>query len=105
MKLYIVADMEGVTGITHADQLLERGGQRYWNGCKLLTGDVNAVIEGAVSEGVREVIVSEGHANMRNLLIEELHPAARVIRGPAKWQSKPLCQVAALPDDAALGMD
>ena len=49
MKLYIVADMEGVTGITHADQLLERGGQRYWNGCKLLTGDVNAVIEGAVS--------------------------------------------------------
>ena len=104
MKLYIVADMEGATGITHADQLLESGGQRYWKGCKLLTDDLNAVIKGAVSEGVTEVIVSEGHANMRNILVEDLHPAARVIRGPAKWQSKPLCQVAALPDDADVGM-
>ena len=104
MKLYIVADMEGATGITHADQLLESGGQRYWKGCKLLTDDLNAVIKGAVSEGVSEVIVSEGHANMRIILVEDLHPAARVIRGPAKWQSKPLCQVAALPDDADVGM-
>ena len=104
MKLYIEADMEGATGITHADQLLESGGQRYWKGCKLLTDDLNAVIKGAVSEGVTEVIVSEGHANMRNILVEDLHPAARVIRGPAKWKSKPLCQVAALPGDADLGM-
>ena len=65
---------------------------------------MNAVIKGAVSEGIREVIVSEGHANMRNILVEDLHPAARVIRGPAKWQSKPLCQVAALPDDTDIGM-
>ncbi len=104
MKLYIVADMEGATGITHADQLMEAGGQRYWKGCKLLTGDVNAVIKGAVSEGIQEVIVSEGHANMRNILVEELHPAARVIRGPAKWTNRPLCQVAALPGDADIGM-
>jgi len=104
MKLYIVADMEGATGITHADQLLETGGQRYWKGCKLLTDDLNAVIKGAVSEGIREVIVSEGHANMRNILVEDLHPAARVIRGPAKWTTKPLCQVAALPEDADVGM-
>jgi D-amino peptidase len=40
---------------------------------------------------------------MRNVLIEELHPAARVVRGPAVWDSKPLCQVAHLPDDADLG--
>ncbi len=103
MKLFIVADMEGVTGVTHRDQLQESGGRRYWDGCKLLTGDINAVVEGAVSEGVTDVIVSEGHANMRNVLIEELHPAARVVRGPAVWDSKPLCQVAHLPDDADLG--
>ena len=104
MKLYIVADMEGVTGITHGDQLLESGGQRYWRGCKLLTDDVNAVIKGAVAEGVTEVLVSEGHANMRNILVEDLHPAARVIRGPAQWKTKPLCQVAALPSDTDVGM-
>ncbi len=83
MKLFMVADMEGATGITHRDQLLESGGKRYWDGCGLLTGDINAVVEGAVSEGVTEVIVSEGHANMRNVLVEQLHPAARVVRGPA----------------------
>ena len=60
MKLFMVADMEGATGITHRDQLLESGGKRYWDGCGLLTGDINAVVEGAVSEGVTEVIVSEG---------------------------------------------
>ncbi len=104
MRLYIVADMEGATGITHRDQLLEDGGARYWSGCRLLTGDINAVIEGAVSEGVTEVLVSEGHANMRNVLVEELHPAARVLRGPARWDTKPLCQVGALTADFDLGM-
>ena len=104
MRLYIVADMEGVTGITHRDQLLESGGPRYWSGCKLLTDDINAVIEGAVSEGVTDVLVSEGHANMRNVLVEHLHPAARVLRGPARWDTKPLCQVGALTDDYDLGM-
>jgi D-amino peptidase len=95
MKVFIVADMEGATGITHGDQLMERGGARYWKGCELLTGDVNAVIEGVVAEGATEVVVSEGHANMRNILVDVLHPAAQVVRGPAKWTNKPYCQVAA----------
>jgi len=104
MKLYIVADMEGATGISHGDQLMETGGARYQSGCRLLTGDVNAVIEGAMTEGVTEVLISEGHANMRNILVEELHPAARVIRGPAQWTQKPGCQVAGLTADMDLGM-
>ena len=62
------------------------------------------MIKGAVAEGVTEVLVSEGHANMRNILVEDLHPAARVIRGPAQWKTKPLCQVAALPSDTDVGM-
>ena len=104
MKLYIVADMEGATGITHGDQLMESGGPRYHSGCRLLTGDVNAVIEGALSEGVTDVLISEGHANMRNVLVEDLHPAARVIRGPAQWAQKPLCQVADLTDEMDVGI-
>jgi D-amino peptidase len=104
MKIYMVADMEGATGITHRDQLMETGGKRYWDGCELLTGDVNAVIEGVVSEGATEVLVSEGHACMRNILVSELHPAGRVLRGPARWDVKPLCQVGALGDDVDLGV-
>jgi D-amino peptidase len=104
MKLYMVADMEGATGITHRDQLMETGGKRYWDGCKLLTGDINAVIEGAVSAGATEVLVSEGHANMRNVLVDELHPAGRVLRGPARWDVKPLCQVGALTESYDMGV-
>ena len=104
MKLYIVADMEGATGITHRDQLLDPGGERYRAGCRMLTGDVNAVVEGAVAEGVESVLVSEGHAHMRNVLVEELHPAAQVVRGPAQWSQKPLCQVAGLSEDFDLGV-
>ena len=104
MRLFIVADMEGATGITHRDQLLDPGGERYRAGCRMLTGDVNAVIEGAVAEGVRRVLVSEGHAHMRNILVEDLHPAAQVLRGPAQWSQKPLCQVAGLDSDFDLGI-
>ena len=104
MKIYMVADMDGATGITPRDQLMQTGGRRYWDGSALLTGDINAVVEGAVSAGATEVIVSEGHANMRNVLVADLHPAARVLRGPARWDVKPLCQVGALDDDVTLGM-
>ena len=58
MKLFIVADMEGATGIVHRDQLVPEGGEAYRSGCRLLTGDINAVVAGAVAEGVKEVVVS-----------------------------------------------
>ena len=98
MKLYIVADMEGATGIVHRDQLMPDGGEAYRAGCRLLTGDVNAVVEGAVAEGVTEVVVSEGHAHMRNVLLESLHPMARLVCGPARWEQKPLVQVQGLDE-------
>lgn len=96
MKLFVCADMEGATGIVHRDQLVPEGGAPYVAGCRLLTADVNAAIEGAVAAGVDEVVVSEGHAHMRNVVLEELHPAARLVRGPASWANKPLCQIAGL---------
>ena len=98
MKLFIVADMEGATGIVHRDQLVPEGGEAYRSGCRLLTGDINAVVAGAVAEGVKEVVVSEGHAHMRNVLLEHLHPAARLVCGPARWDQKPLVQVQGLDE-------
>jgi D-amino peptidase len=96
MKLFICADMEGATGIVHRDQLLDEGGARYVTGCRMLTADINAAIEGAIAAGVDEVVISEGHAHMRNIFLEDLHPAARLVRGPAQAHQKPLCQIAGL---------
>lgn len=98
LKLFVCADMEGATGITHRDQLMDAGGERYRRGCALLTADINAAIEGAVTAGVTEAVVSEGHAHMRNVLLEDLHPAARLVRGPATWENKPLCQIEGIDD-------
>jgi D-amino peptidase len=98
VKLFICADMEGATGIVHRDQLMTDGGAAYVAGCKLLTADIAAAVEGAVSEGVTEVVVSEGHAHMRNVNLEDLPAEARLVRGPATWTNKPLCQIAGLDE-------
>ena len=101
MKVFICADMEGATGVVHRMDILEEGGPHYAAGCRMLTGDINAAILGAeeVAKDLGEeleVVVSEGHAHMRNVLIEQLHPAAALIRGPATRENKPLCQIAGL---------
>ncbi len=101
-KLFICADMEGVTGVVHREQLLDEGGARYHAACKLFTADVNAAIEGAVEAGFVEAVVSEGHAHMRNLILEDLHPAGRIVRGPAQWHQKPLCQILGLDESFEL---
>jgi len=96
MKVFVCADMEGATGIVHRDQLLPEGGAAYAAGCRLLTADVVAAVEGAVAAGATEVVISEGHAGMRNVLIDALPAEARLVCGPALWTNKPLCQIAGL---------
>ena len=51
---------------------------------RIMTGDVNAAIEGAGSGGADEILVNDSHDGMRNILIEELNPKARLISGFTK---------------------
>ena len=93
MRVFIAVDMEGATGIVHPDQLMPDG-RGYAAGQKLLTGDVNAVIEGILAaEPSAEIVVGDGHGIMRNVLLEQLHPKARLVVGSAKPSNKPLCQL------------
>lgn len=77
-KVYISADMEGISGISGSDQLSASGAE-YGRSRKLMAEDVNAAIRGALAAGASEVIVNDSHGSMRNLLPEDLHPAARLI--------------------------
>ncbi len=95
MRIYISVDMEGVTGVCHRDHLLP-GGQDYEKARGWLTGDVNAAIEGALEAGATEFVVADGHATMRNILLDELHPAAQLVTGPAQARNRPLGQLCAL---------
>lgn len=98
MKVFIAVDMEGATGVAHREHLLP-GGNDYEKARRWLTSDVNAAVEGAVDAGATEVYVNDGHGNMRNILIDELHEAARLVVGPAQSKNKPLCQVTGIESD------
>ncbi|MFF8286000.1 M55 family metallopeptidase [Streptomyces albus] len=83
MKVYISADMEGVTGLVGADDV-QMGGRDYDRGRVMMTEDVNAAVRGALAGGAGEVVVNDTHSTMRNLLVESLHPAASLVRGKPK---------------------
>ncbi|MGV9785485.1 M55 family metallopeptidase [Streptomyces sp. NPDC003435] len=83
MRIYISADMEGVTGLVDADDV-QPGGRDYERGRVMMAEDVNAAVRGAVSAGATDITVNDAHGPMRNILPESLHPAARLIRGKPK---------------------
>jgi D-amino peptidase len=80
MKILIAADMEGVTGVVHWDQV-NTSHPEYGRFRRLMTGDVNAAIRGAFEGGATEVSVTDGHSYSRNILIEELDARARLNSG------------------------
>lgn len=80
MKILIAADMEGITGVVHWDHVATNHPE-YARFRRLMTGDVNAAIRGAFEGGADEVVVTDGHAYGRNILIEELDPRARLNSG------------------------
>ena len=70
LKVYISADMEGITGVASADQLgptsFEYGRAREW-----MTAEVLAAIQGAREAGATEFVVSDSHGNGQSLLIDK----------------------------------
>jgi D-amino peptidase len=80
-KIFIVTDMEGVGGVNNADEQLLPGQRRYDESRRLLTGELNAAVSGALEAGASEVVIWDGHDASRSLSIDEIHPRARLIQG------------------------
>lgn len=83
MRIYVSVDMEGITGVAVGKHVLP-GEKDYERFRKMMTQDVNAAVEGALEAGASEVVVSDGHGPMTNLLIEEINPAVRLLSGSNK---------------------
>jgi len=79
MKIYVVTDMEGISGIWSGAQT-SPGTPQYEEGRKLMMADVNSAIEGALAGGATEVIVNDGHGGGPHFLLEQMHPAAKYER-------------------------
>jgi D-amino peptidase len=90
VKVYISVDIEGISGVVHADMMMPNE-REYDRGRKLMVNDANAAIEGAVQAGADYILVADGHGPMRNLRIEDLHPAAHLMTGTA--DARDYCQI------------
>jgi D-amino peptidase len=100
MKVIISVDMEGISGIVDGS-MTGRDKHDYGKGRALMVADVNAAIEGVLDvDPEAEVVVSDAHGGMINIVPEELNEAAVLVRGTPK----PLTQMAGLDGsfDAAM---
>jgi len=87
MKIYIMTDLEGISGVFTFEQTgRDKKGSEYDKARHLLTQDVNAAVQGALSAGANEVLVIDGHGGGYNFILEELHPGAEYITGPGRVQ-------------------
>jgi len=97
VKVFISFDMEGVAGIVDWSQC--RGpGQAYEEGRRLLLGEVNAAIDGALEAGATEIVCNDSHGTMNNLDPSELHGQASYVSG----RHKPLYMMQGLDATADL---
>jgi len=80
MKVHITSDMEGIATICH-DIQADTKGDDFPRMREIMTGEVQAAIEGAKEGGATEIVVCDGHDTGRNLLIEKLDRNVEVIEG------------------------
>lgn len=83
MKVYISADIEGISGLVAWSQC-GRPRSEYFDyrwARERMTADVNAAIRGAKRAGATEVVVKDSHGNSKNLLVDQLEPGTRLISG------------------------
>lgn len=72
MKLFVMADMEGISGIHLMSQVKREFPADYAYGKKLLMEEINFVVDTLFSLGADEVVVRDGHAGGYNINMGEM---------------------------------
>jgi D-amino peptidase len=78
VKVFVISDMEGVSGIVKPEQT-NAGEALYEEGRKLYTQEINAAVRGAKAAGATEIVVLDCHGagkgyTFNSLLPEDLDP-------------------------------
>ena len=87
MKIYILADMEGISGIRTLDQV-KFDSPEYAEGRKLMMDDINAAIDAAYRAGATEVVACDTHGGGGQVKLAEMDPRA-VYETPNGWLLMP----------------
>jgi D-amino peptidase len=93
VKIFISSDMEGTAGVVDWEQCVSTGAQ-YGYYTDLLTGEINAAIEGAIEAGATEFLVNDSHSKMVNLKPDALAGRAGYLSG----RYKPMYMMQGLDD-------
>ena len=80
MKVYVLTDLEGISGVCRFFQTREEG-PRYDEARELLTRDCSACVDGLLDAGVDDIVVHDGHGRPYNFVPELMHPAAKHVVG------------------------
>jgi D-amino peptidase len=85
MKIFITADIEGITGTSHWDET-GKNKPEYPEFQEQMTAEVVAACEGALNAGATEIWVKDAHGSARNLIAAKLPREVRLLRG---WSGHP----------------
>src|SRR3954464_7438717 len=75
--IFLITDAEGVGGVCRQDQTEPKDQEMR----QLLTGEINAAVDGFLAGGADEVVVWDGHDGSQTLSTLTIHPKARLVMG------------------------
>ncbi len=81
MKIYIVTDLEGATGVFKFRQTREVETPDFLDAMRLLMGDIAAVAEGLRQGGATEIVALDGHNGGNNFIPSCMIPGVQYITG------------------------
>ena len=89
MKVYISADMEGISGVSAWEDVNSRKAtyERYR---QQMVKETRAAVNGALKAGATEILIKDAHATGRNLFFEDLPKEASLISG---WSGSPYSMI------------
>lgn len=80
LKIYIVTDLEGASGVYKFSQTRDLESPLYPVACEYLMGDIAAVVRGLREAGVDEILVLDGHGHQA-FVPHLMAPGAKYITG------------------------
>jgi D-amino peptidase len=88
MRIFVMVDMEGVSGVVKACQVTA-GDPEYARARQWLCQDVNACVDGLFAGGASEVTVRDAHGSGFNFLFDLLDPRAEYVQGAGNGPRMP----------------
>ncbi len=100
MKVYISADIEGVTGVTSWNET-ELGHHEHRAAALQMTKEVLAACQAAAQCGADEIVVKDAHDSARNMIADMFPDNVTLVRG---WTNTPESMMAGIDEtfDAAI---